>query len=43
VLQYGVEAAEVVDAESEVTAGGGPGAAPTVKMTTFDIADVVVL
>jgi hypothetical protein len=42
-LQYGVEAAEVVDAESEVMAGGVPSAAPTVKRTTFDISVVVVL
>jgi len=43
VLQYGVEAAEVVDADSEVIAGGVPGAAPTVKKTKFDISVVVVL
>ena len=42
-LQYGVEAAEVVDAESEVMAGGVPGAAPIVKRTMFDISVVVVL
>jgi hypothetical protein len=42
-LQEGVEAAEVVDAERDAIAGGVPGAAPIVKMTTFDIADVVVL
>lgn len=43
VLQYGVEAAEVVDAESEVIAGAGPGAAPIVKRTTLDTSVVVVL
>jgi hypothetical protein len=38
-----VEAAEVVDAESEVIAGGVPGAAPIVKRTMFDTSVVVVL
>ncbi len=42
-LQYGVEFAEVVDADSEVIAGGAPVVPPIVKRTTFDIADVVVL
>lgn len=42
-LQYGVEAAKVVDAESEVIAGGVPGVAPIVKRTTSDISVVVVL
>lgn len=42
-LQYGVEAVEVVDAESEVIVGGGPGAVLMVKRTTFDISVVVVL
>jgi hypothetical protein len=42
-LQYGVEAAEVVDADSEVMAGGVPGAAPIVKRTMFDTSVVVVL
>lgn len=42
-LQYGVEAAEVVGAESEVIAGAGPGAAPIVKRTTLDTSVVVVL
>jgi hypothetical protein len=42
-LQYGVEAAEVVDADTEVIAGGVPGAALIVKRTTFDISVVVVL
>jgi hypothetical protein len=43
VLQYGVEAAEVVDADSEVIAGGVPGVAPIVKRTMFDTSVVVVL
>jgi hypothetical protein len=43
VLQYGVEAPEVVDDESEVIAGGGPGIALIVKGTTFDTSVVVVL
>jgi hypothetical protein len=38
-----VEAAEVVDAESEVIAGGVPGAAPIVKRTMFDTSVVAVL
>lgn len=42
-LQEGVEAAEVVDAESEVSAGGVPGAAPIVKRTMLEISVVVVL
>ena len=42
VLQYGVDAAEVVDADKEVIAGGVPGVPPIVKRTTFDMADVVV-
>ena len=42
-LQYGVDAAEVVDADSEVIAGGGPGAGLIVKRTIFDTSVVVVL
>jgi hypothetical protein len=42
-LQDGVEAADVVDAERDVIAGGVPGAAPIVKRTMFEIAVVVVL
>jgi hypothetical protein len=42
-LQYGVEAAEVVDADSEVIAGGLPWGGPIVKSTTFDTSVVVVL
>jgi len=38
-----VEAAPVVDAESEVIVGGAPGAGPMVKRTIFDISVVVVL
>jgi len=38
-----VEAAEVVDANSEVIAGGVPGAGPIVKRTTLDTSVVVVL
>jgi hypothetical protein len=38
-----VEAVEVVDADSEVMAGGVPGAVPIVKRTTFDTSVVVVL
>jgi hypothetical protein len=38
-----VEAAEVVDADSEVMAGDVPGAAPIVKRTMFDTSVVVVL
>lgn len=38
-----MEAAEVVDADSEVTAGGVPGPVPIVKRTTFDTSVVVVL
>jgi hypothetical protein len=43
VLQAGVEAVEVVDAETEVMAGGVPGGAPIVKRTRFEISVVVVL
>lgn len=42
-LQYGVEAAEVVDADSDVSVGGVPGAVPMVKRTMFEISVVVVL
>lgn len=42
-LQYGVEAAEVVDADSAVIAGGVPCAAPIVKRTTFETWVVTVL
>jgi hypothetical protein len=42
-LHAGVDAAEVVDAEIDVIAGGVPGVAPMVKSTTFDISVVVVL
>lgn len=42
-LQYGVEAAEVVDAESEVITGGFPGVVLIVKRTIFDTSVVVVL
>ncbi len=42
-LQNGVEAAEVVDADSEVIAGGVPCAVPIVKRTTSDTSVVVVL
>ena len=42
-LQYGEEAADVVEAEREVMEGGGPGAAPIVNRTTLDISVVVVL
>jgi len=42
-LQYGVEAAEVVDADREVIAGGVPAAVLIVKRTTFDTSVVVVL
>jgi hypothetical protein len=42
-LQYGVEAAEVVDADSDAIAGGVPWAALIVKRTTFDTSVVVVL
>jgi hypothetical protein len=38
-----VEAVEVVEAEIEVIAGGGPGCAPIVKRTMFDTSVVVVL
>jgi hypothetical protein len=38
-----VEAAEVVDAESDVIAGGVPSAGPIVKRTMFDTSVVVVL
>lgn len=43
VLQYGVEAAEVVEAESEVSDGGDDGVADTVKRTTLEISVVVVV
>jgi len=43
VLQYGVVGPEVVDDESEVTAGGVPGVALIVKGTTLDTSVVVVL
>jgi hypothetical protein len=43
VLQAGVEAVEVVDAETEVMVGGVPGGAPIVKRTKFEISVVVVL
>src|SRR4029077_20754319 len=42
-LQYGVEAGEVVDAESEVIAGGVPAAGPMAKGPTSRISVVVVL
>jgi len=42
-LQYGAEAADVVDAESDVTAGGLPAGAPIWKSTTFETSVVVVL
>lgn len=42
-LQKGVEAAEVVEADSDEIAGDAPGAAATVKSTTFEISVVVVL
>ena len=38
-----MEAAEVVEAESDVIAGGVPGAVLIVKRTTFDTSVVVVL
>ena len=38
-----MEAVEVRGADSEVIAGGVPGAAPIVKRTMFDISVVVVL
>jgi hypothetical protein len=43
VLQYGVEAAEVVDADREVIDGGVPGGGITVNKTALEIAVVVVL
>lgn len=43
VLQYGVEAAEVVDADSEAIAGGVPAVGLIINRTMFDIAEVVVL
>jgi hypothetical protein len=43
VLQAGVEAAEVVEAETDVIAGGVPGGVPIVKRTIFEISVVVVL
>jgi hypothetical protein len=42
-LQAGVDASEVVDAETEVIAGGVPGSAPIVKSTTSETSVVVVL
>ena len=42
-LQYGVEAADVVDAIREVIAGGVPGELLIVNSTTFDTSVVVVL
>ena len=42
-LQKGVEACEEVDAESDVTAGAGPGGAAIVKKTTLEISVVFVL
>lgn len=42
-LQYGVEAAKVVEADSEVIDGDGPGAVLIVKRTIFDTSVVVVL
>jgi hypothetical protein len=41
-LQYGVEACEVVEDESELTAGGVPVALPIVKKTTLETSVVVV-
>jgi hypothetical protein len=41
--QKGVDAADVVEAESEVTAGGVPSGAPIWKSTMFDTSVVVVL
>jgi hypothetical protein len=43
VLQDGVEAANVVDAERDVIAGGVPGGGPIVNSTMFDTSVVVVL
>jgi hypothetical protein len=42
-LQYGVDEAEVVDADNEVMAGGVPGAVPIVKRTTFETSVVTVV
>lgn len=42
-LQDGVEAADVVEAEIDVSVGAGPGAVLTVNSTTFEISVVVVL
>jgi hypothetical protein len=42
-LQYGVEAAKVVEADSEAIDGNGPGAVLIVKRTTLDTSVVVVL
>ena len=42
-LQYGVEAAKVVEADSEVIDGNGPGAVLIVKRTILDTSVVVVL
>jgi hypothetical protein len=42
-LQYGVDAADVVDAERELIAGGIPAGGPMVKRTMLDISVVVVL
>lgn len=41
-LQYGVAGSEVVDAESEVIVGTGPGVGSILKLTRFDISVVVV-
>lgn len=41
-LQYGAEACDVVDAESDVIAGGVPGFGVTVKMTMLETSVVVV-
>ena len=42
-LQYGVEAAKVVEADSEAIDGNGPGAVLIVKRTILDTSVVVVL
>jgi hypothetical protein len=42
-LHAGVDASEVVDAETDVIAGGVPGGVPIVKRTTSEISVVVVL
>lgn len=41
-LQYGVDACDVVDAESDVIAGGVPGLGVTVKITMLETSVVVV-